>query len=167
MFFIRWMLALVTIAYAAFNSIAPATTLLYKLKAQWPAGWAGVQPVLGISPGDVSGADGGRFEALMQATNWVQLGLWLAANLLYVLAAIDLIGRQPKDAPATFGVAVLLDWSCWLTFKRMPVYDLTVSPQAQQLNLAIFAIMAGVGIFVWLSAQTSKQKQIHTSSLAE
>ncbi len=158
MAFIRWILALLAIAYALFNAIAPVSTLLYKLQNEWPQGWAAAQKALSFPTFTLGGAGSDRFTLLMQATNWLQVGMWLLADLLYIVSAFRLMGRRSKGAAPVFLVAFVLDVATWLTFKRMPVYNATFSANDQQQSLTIFAVVAVLGVLVWLTGSRRKPK---------
>jgi hypothetical protein len=158
MAFIRWILALLTIAYALFNAIAPVSTLLYKLQTQWPQGWAAAQKALSFPTFTLGGVGANRFTVLMQATNWLQVGMWLLADLLYIVSAFRLMGRRSRGAAPVFFVALLLDVATWLTFKRMAVYNATFSANDQNQDLVIFGVVAVLGVLVWLTGSRRKAK---------
>ena len=151
MAFIRWILALLTVAYALFNGIAPVSTALYKLQTDWPAGWAAAQKALSFPGFSLGGAGTNRFTPLMDATNWLQVAMWLLADLLYLIAAIRMIGTRGSSAFSTFALALLLDVATWLTFKRLPIYNQIFSTNDQQQVLAIFGVLAVIGGLVWLT----------------
>jgi hypothetical protein len=167
MSFVRWILALLTVAYGLFNAIAPASTLLYKLQGQWPAGWAAAQKLLAFPTFSMGGAGTSRFEPLMQATNWLQVAMWLLADLLYIVSALRMIGARPKGAFAVFAVAFLLDVVTWLTFKRMPIYNATFSAQDQMMDLMIFGVVAVVGALVWLFGRSARRPRLQPTLLTE
>ncbi len=147
---VRWILALLTVAYALFNAIAPVSTLLYKLQNQWPQGWALLQKSLSFSTFSMGGAGTSRFALLMQATNWLQVAMWLLADFLYIVSALRLMGRRSKGAAPVFAVALLLDVATWLTFKRMPIYSATFSANDQHQDMVIFVVLAVLGVLIFL-----------------
>ncbi len=163
---VRGLLALLVIAYGVFNAIAPLSTALYKLKDWWPAGWPLAQKVMqsSLMRGDAEGAD--RFVPLMQATNWLQIGLWLLADVLYIFAGFRLFGLRPRGAIPVFAVAFLLDVAVWATFKRLPIYDQTFSAAEQQQDFLIFGVLIVVGVVMWLAGRR-RTKRVQPTLLME
>ncbi len=163
---VRGLLALLVIAYGAFNTVSPVSTALYKLKDQWPAGWPLAQKALqsSLMQGGAAGAD--RFVPLMQATNWLQIALWLLADILYILAGLRLFGLRPRGAVPVFAVAFLLDVAVWATFKRLPIYDQTFSAAEQQQDFMIFGVLILVGIVMWFAGRR-KSTRIQPTLLME
>ncbi len=155
---IRWILALVTIAYALFNAIAPVSTLLYKLQTDWPQGWATLQKSLSFPTFSMGGAGTNRFALLMDATNWLQVAMWLLADILYIASGFRMMGSKSKGAAPVFAVALLLDVATWLTFKRMPIYDATFSANDQQQTLVLFAVVAGLGVLIFLTGSNRRSR---------
>jgi hypothetical protein len=166
MAFLRGLLALLAIAYGLFNTVAPISTALYKLQGKWPAGWTMAQKALSYPPFN-AGASADRFIPLMQATNWVQIGLWLLADLLYIVAGFRLIGRQPRSAFPVFLVAFILDVATWFTFKRLAVYDQTFSPAEQQQDYVIFGVVVLLGALIWLVGRSVRRKRVQPTLLSE
>jgi hypothetical protein len=164
---VRWFVGLLVIAYGAFNAIAPLSTAVYKAKGQWPQGWASAQQVLSFPTFTMGGAGSGKFQLLMQATNWLQIGMWLLADFLYLISAFWLMGSRPRNAAPVFFVALVLDVATWLTFKRMAIYDMTVSPIGQQLDLTIYGGMAILGGLVWLTGLAKRRRPARQTLVLE
>jgi hypothetical protein len=167
MVIVRWILALLTVVYALFNAIAPVATLLYKLQTEWPQGWAMLQRYLSFPAFSLGGAGTNRFATLMGATNWLQVGMWLLADLLYITSALRLISARPKGAAPVFAVALVLDAATWITFKRMPVYNDTFSTNDQQQTLTVFAVVAVLGALIWLATRRARKPRVQPTFLTD
>ena len=164
---VRWFLALLVIAYAAFNAIAPVSTAIYKLQSDWPEGWAAAQRALSFPNFSMGGAGSSKFQLLMQATNWLQVGMWLFADLLYIISAVLLLGSRKRNAAPVFFVGLLLDVATWLTFRRMTVYAMTFSPTDQELDLIIYGIIAVLGGLVWLTGLKKARPSVRQALVLE
>jgi len=164
---VRWVLALLTIGYALFNAIAPASTAVFKAQADWPEGWESAQAALSFQNFSIGGAGSSKFQLLMQATNWLQVGLWLLADLLYLISAIWLMGSRPRSAAPVFFAALVLDVATWLTFRSMPVYQMTVSPIEQELDLIIYGVVAILGGLVWLTGLGKRRRPVRHALVLE
>ena len=167
MAFVRWILALLTIAYALFNAIAPVSTLVYKLQDKWPQGWAALQKSLSFPTFSLGGAGASRFAPLMQATNWLQVAMWLLTDILYIVSALRMMGPRSKGAAPVFAVALLLDVATWLTFKRMTIYNATFSANDQQQDLIIFAVLAVLGVLIFLTGTRKRRTRLQPAVLME
>jgi hypothetical protein len=167
MIVVRWFLALLTVAYALFNAIAPFSTALYKLQTEWPEGWAQAQKALSFPSFSMGGAGTSRFADLMDATNWLQVAMWLLADLLYLIAALRLMGRRSPGAASVFAVAWLLDAATWLTFKQMPVYNATFSQDDQLQTQILYAVLAGLGAVIWLAGRRKRRPRRQPVMLME
>jgi hypothetical protein len=164
---IRGILALLAIAYGLFNTIAPISTALYKLQGKWPMGWTLAQKVLVLPPFNMGAAGADRYQRLMDVTNWLQVAMWLLADILYIVAGLRLVGMRPRGAFAVFAVALLLDLATWFTFKRLAVYDQTFSPMEQRQDYMIFAAVAVLGALVWLTGRSARRPRIQPTLLTE
>ena len=126
-----------------------------------------LQKALSFPTFSMGGAGTNRFAFLMQATNWLQVGMWLLADLLYIVSAFRMMGSKSRDAAPVFAVALLLDVATWLTFKWMTIYDLTFSANDQQQTLVVFAILAGLGALVFLAGRKKRRPRLQPTFLME
>ena len=133
---LRWILALLIVAYSVMNIIPIVSTLAFKLK--W---WA--------TPADIV-----RLEPLMTATPWWQLALWVVIVGLLWLAAWRLIKGGRALLP--YSAAVVLSFLMWLYMKMGPVYDTVWTKAELQADYVILAVeLVVAGLIWWLENKRS------------
>lgn len=147
MVFLRWILALATVAYALWNAVPPVTTLLFKL--------GNLPPALAT--------ESQRYVPLMQATPLWQVGVWLFADLVYLFAAFRVASR-PRGAFTPFLIAAAIDVANLLWMRQQPVYMKTFTAQELMLDYVVMGGLA-LGALLYLAASRTRQKRVQPAVL--
>lgn len=145
----RWIVALVTVAYALWNALPAAATLLFKL---------------GRTPSALAEA-GARFNTLMQAMPLWLVVLWLLADLIYLFAALQLVSK-PRSAFTPFLLAFVLNLAAYFLARRLPGFDLAFGPGAMTRHLAMGAALA-LGLVLYFAFSRVRKKRILPTVLTE
>ncbi len=149
MVFARWVVAFVTVAYALWNALPAAATLMFKF---------------GHAPAGLAEA-GVRFNMWMQAMPLWLVASWLLADLIYLFAALRLVSF-PKAAFAPFALAFVLNLAVYFQARRLPGFDAAFGPGAPVRHMAMGAAL-GLGLVLYFAFSRVRKKRVQPTVLME
>lgn len=128
---LRWVLGAVVGLWALYGAFPLVLNVAHKL-GKLPA-----------SP------EGQKYLALMDATQWWQLGLWALMTLLLLVAAWRLF--TGGKALMVFVLGALVNVVMWWFFHDMAAYKATFSAQELMFDYYIFCGEAVMAVLIWLT----------------